>query len=95
MEFYQGQYIIAIDEKEIENYKKNKECWSQKFLYLNPSCIKLHLNRFKFENWLLLVLTKISQKLKETGFILISSNGHRKTGPNGVDGEKPKLPITK
>ena len=26
MEFYQGQYIIAIDEKEIENYKKNKEC---------------------------------------------------------------------
>ena len=38
---------------------------------------------------------KISQKLKETGFILISSNGHRKTGPNGVDGEKPKLPITK
>lgn len=24
MEFYQGQYIIAIDEKEIENYKKNK-----------------------------------------------------------------------
>ena len=31
MEFYQGQYIIAIDEKEIENYKKNKECWTQKF----------------------------------------------------------------
>ena len=29
MEFYQGQYIIAIDEKEIENYKKNKERWSQ------------------------------------------------------------------
>ena len=24
MEFYQGQYIIAIDEKEIENYKKNR-----------------------------------------------------------------------
>ena len=28
MEFYQGQYIIAIDEKEIENYKKNKERWN-------------------------------------------------------------------
>ena len=25
MEFYQGQYIIAVDEKEIENYKKNKQ----------------------------------------------------------------------
>ena len=31
MEFYQGQYIIAIDEKEIENYKKNKECCTNLF----------------------------------------------------------------
>ena len=36
-----------------------------------------------------------SQKLKETEFILTSSNGHRRTGQSGVVGEKFKLPITK